>query len=319
MPLEVLVPFLAVFVGAALLFLALWLLVASRLARRREHLTHRLGEEGEPGLAFDESVLGGRPRGVGERVDRAFEEMITRTGLDLDGAVALAVILFSGVLLAAVVFVWRYEEEPWLAIPAFLLGAAVPLAFFWWKQRRWRRTLQSQLPDAFFLLARSLRAGRSIDQAIRLVGQQGVVPLAREFARMDRQLTLGLSLGQVLQIAAARLRLLDFNIFASVLSLHRATGGNLPSILDRLAASTRDRNQFEGQYRAATVLGRYSAGFIIALVGVLLIYLFFFQRQWAVQFLDTSQGYVGLVMFLTAMALEAAGLLLLFWFLKHDY
>ncbi len=75
------------------------------------------------------------------------------------------------------------------------------------------------------------------------------------------------------------------------MSLHRTTGGNLPALLDRLAAATRDRNQFEGQYRAATVLGRYSAGFILFMVGVILVILFFFHRDFAMRFFEVSPWY----------------------------
>ena len=113
--------------------------------------------------------------------------------------------------------------------------------------------------------------------------------------------------------------LVDFNVFASVLSLHRSTGGNLPIILDRLAAATRDRNQFEGQYRAATVLGRYSAAFIIFMVLVILVFLSFFQRDWFLRFFDVSLGYTGLMLFLSAITLEVLGGLLLYWFMKRDY
>src|SRR5262249_12833492 len=180
----------------------------------------------------------------------------------------------------------------------------------------WQRTLQDQLPDALFLLARSMRAGRSIDQAIQLVGEQGVPPLSKEFQRMHRQLELGLPLHQTVQSTADRAGLLDFNIFASVVGLHRTTGGNLPVLLDRLAASTRDRNQFQKQYRAATVLGRYSAGFIAFLVGVILIYLFFFQREWAMRFFESGTG---IILFTTAILLEIGGGLLLLWLLRYEY
>ena len=125
-----------------------------------------------------------------------------------------------------------------------------------------------------------------------------------------------MSLSQVVQSAAARIGLVDFSVFASVLSLHRTTGGSLPVLLDRLATTTRDRNQFRRQYRAATVLGRYSAAFIVSLVAVILIWLFFFHREWAVMFFETGTGYA---LFFGAMALEVLGAVLLFWFLRYEY
>jgi tight adherence protein B len=315
MPQETLIPFIAIFGGVALAFLATWMIVAAIMNRRREETRRRMAGDSEPALTMAPPP----PTTLGKRVDVGFQNMIERTGLDLDTSLALGIILFFGVVLAAVVFVWRYDEEPWLAIPAFFVGAAVPLVFFLWRQRVWRRRLQDQLPDALYLLARSVRAGRSVDQAFQLIGDQGVPPLSREFARMHRQMELGLSLSQVLQATARRLGLVDFNVFASVLSLHRTTGGNLPIILDRLAAATRDRNQFEGQYRAATVLGRYSAAFIVSLAVFIMLYLFFFQRDYMMRFFDISQTYTGIILFCTAMALEVLGILVLFWFLKYDY
>ena len=201
-------------------------------------------------------------------------------------------------------------------MPAFALGAAIPLGFFLWRQRSWRRTLREQLPDAFYLLARSLRSGRSIEQGFQQVGVQGAPPLSQDFARMSRQLELGLALGPVLQNTARRIELVDFNVFASVLNLHRTTGGNLPAVLDRLAAMARDQNQFDRQYQAATVLGRYSAAFIGVMVAFILFYLFFFQRDWAAAFFETT---LGICLFAAALALEVIGAALLYWFMRRNY
>src|SRR5262249_49528603 len=316
MPQESMLPFMMVFTGIAVLVLFVWLVVTSIVGRRREEFKRRMAkDDSDASLTLIELP----PTTLSGRMDRGFARMIERTGLEMDTTLALGIILLFGVVFGAAAFVWRFEEEPWVAIPAFFLGCAIPLVFFAWRQRVWRRTMQNQLPDALYLLARSVRAGRSIDQAIQLVGEAGVQPLAREFSRMHRQLELGLSLSQTLQIAANRIRLIDFNVFASVLSLHRGTGGNLPTILDRVAAATRDRNQFEGQYRAATVLGRYSAIFIVSLACFIIFYLFFFQREWAMKFFDTRYSYTGIYLFFGAIALELLGGIILIWMLRHDY
>ena len=282
-----LIVFLLIFAGTSLVVLLGWALIAWMAERWSEHIQQRLAAaDAEVNAVIDDRLS----VSWANRFDRWFERMVFRADLEINASAALAVIFLSGIFLAVVVFVWRYETEAWLAVPAFCLGAAVPLIFFLWRQQAWRRILQHQLPDAFFLLARSIRAGRSVDQAFRLLGEHSTPPLAREFARMHRQLELGLSLSQVLGSAADRLGLVDFNVFASVLGLHRTTGGNLPALLDRLASSTRDHNQFEGQYRAATVLGRYSAAFILLMVGIILIHLFFFQRNWAARFFTVAYG-----------------------------
>jgi tight adherence protein B len=312
---EDLTPFMAAFGGFAVVALLVYLAVNAIVMRRRERFQQRVAADSDASLTLIQLP----PTTISGKIDNAFTRMVERTGLDMDNAFAIGIILMFGVMLGVATLIWQWEELPWAAIPAFFIGCAIPLVFFMYRARVWRRTMQNQLPDALYLLARAVRAGRSVDQAVQLVGEGSAQPLAREFARIHRQLELGLSLGQALQITANRIGIVDFNVLAAVLALHRGTGGNLPTFLDRLAATVRDRNQFEGQYRAATLIGRYSSIIIISLVCFILFYLFFFQREWAMKFFDTSYSYNGLVLFCIAMALEIIGAAVLIWFLRHDY
>jgi tight adherence protein B len=307
---------LAVFAATAIVFILIWWFVSLYLGNRRKQFERRIRpqEDSDPTILLDDML---EARGSWwQRFRRDTSERLARTELGLEFVEALAIVLFSGVVLAAIVFFWRYEaEESWMAFPAFFLGAAIPLIFFLWKQRTWRIRMQDQLPDMLFLLARSLRAGMSIDQAIQVLGEHGVAPLSREFARMHRQLDLGLALNQVLHHSAERIRLTDFSVFASVLSLHRSTGGNLPIIMDRLAQTTRDHNQLRGHHRAATALSRFGITVISALGIVLVIYMWFGLRDLAIKWFDSTTG---LTMFGIAMGLILLGLFLFFAMLRSE-
>ena len=178
MPFNVLLPFLAVFGFTALAVLAVWLFVSWRIERRRKFLEHRMGTEASDEVSF---IVPPDPSTWSGRFDRGFQRLIERTRLDLDPLSSSGVVLLVGVITAGIIFIWRMEEEPWLALPAFIVGAAAALGFFVWRNRTWRRALRNQLPDALFLLARALRAGRSLEQAFELVGEQGVAPISKEF------------------------------------------------------------------------------------------------------------------------------------------
>jgi tight adherence protein B len=305
---------LAVFAATAMAFGAVWILMSWWVGRRRQLLERRMRPaESDHTILLDDMLAN---RGSLAWWNRRVKERLERADMQFTPAEAVAITLFCGALLAAGVYFWRYDQESsWEAIPAFFVGAAVPLAFFWWRQRVWRRKLQDQLPDMIFLLARSLRAGMSMDQAVGVLGEHGVAPLSREFARMHRQLELGLALPQVLQATADRIRLVDFSVFASVLSLHRATGGNLPVIMDRLAHTTREHNQLRGHYRTTTALGRASSIIVIILLFAMLFYLWFFQRDMANHYFETG---LGLGLFLAAIALEVLGMGLLFYFWQKE-
>jgi tight adherence protein B len=307
---------LAVFTGTALMFAAIWIFVSWWMQRSRSRTERLQSGDSDPTLSLDNVYAHGGATTWWGSVRRVFSERLERTELGMSLPEAAAIVLFCGVILAAIFFFWRYEaDESWMAIPAFIVGAALPLGYFIMRQRAWRRKMQDQLPDTLFLMARSLRAGLSIDQAVGVIGEHGVAPMSREFNRMHRQLELGLALNQVLRLTADRLRLVDFSVFASVLSLHRTTGGNLALLMDRLAHTTRDHNQLRGHYRAATSLGRYGNIILFLMAGGLIAYLGFFQRDLAANYFDTTAG---IILFAIGLSLLLGALVVLYFLVRRD-
>ncbi len=240
--------------------------------------------------------------------------------LGLSAGEIAALIVLAGAVLAALVYFWRQGSDEtarqgWLAVPAFFVGSGVALWLFGLRQAGWRRRMQDQLPDMIFLMARSLRAGLSLDQSIGLLGTQGPQPLSGEFRRMHSQLDMGLALPQVLQSASRRIRLTDFNVLASVLGLYRTTGGNLAAVMDRLARITRDHNQLRSYWRTTTALGRVTVPIAIALVLLVLFYLVFYQEEFAARYVNNPAG---LTLFLVAGGLILAGIGLLFVLMRDQ-
>jgi tight adherence protein B len=299
--------------GVAGVFLSVFLLVRFITERRRAREKRRF-----KGNLEDSGVLvrngGPRPTKVSDRMDHAFEDMVERADLGMNTEQALGLIALCGVIVGAALYLWR--EQVGLAVGGLLVGMLVPLGIFWYYQSRHRRKMQEQLPDAIYLIARSLRAGVSLEESFRLVGEEGMKPLAGEFKRCAASLGLGLPLATALQMMAERVRLLDFNAFVSTLTFHQSTGGNLPLMLDRLAASTRDHNQFRGQFFAATAQGRItSIALALAVPGFVVGYLLF-QPDHVQAFMNDSRGWIVLAV---CFILEAIGCVWIYKMLKVDY
>ncbi len=202
----------------------------------------------------------------------------------------MAFIALTGVALFTALYLWR--EELWLSILGLVVGLSIPLAVLWYLQSRYLNRLQQQLPDAIFLLARSLRAGLSFEQALDLVGEQGTMPLAAEFRRANGQIRLGLTIPSALLAMAQRVPLLDMNLLVSISTYYQSTGGNLPLLLDRLAAGARDRNQFRGQFFAATAQGRVTAVFLGLAPLVMLVGYALFEPEHVQTFFKSANGWL---------------------------
>ncbi|MER3414824.1 MAG: hypothetical protein C4297_01230 [Gemmataceae bacterium] len=254
-----------------------------------------------------------RPPTLARRLDRGFEYLIHATALPLQADHALGLMALAGSAGALAMYLWQ-ETLP-AAATGLVVGLAVPMLLFLGLRGRWQRQVQEELPDVFFSFARALRAGLTVEQSIALLGQQGG-PLAGEFRRCAEHLELGLSAPTALQTVAERLRLPDFNFFVSLVTLHRTTGGNLALLVDRLAASCRDRNQYRGYFRAATALGRLSAAFLaLAVPGVVALY-WITDPSYAARFFESS---LGMTLLGSALLLELVGGLWMYFLLKVEY
>ena len=169
---------------------------------------------------------------------------------------------------------------PALQNPIILLVGAV-VGFFlprWYVRRRQGKRINQfnkQLPDTITLVANALRAGSSFLQAIELVVREARPPISTEFARVIREVNLGLPFEQALENLVRRVRSEDLELMVTAISIQYSVGGNLAEILDSIAYTIRERVRIKGEIRTLTAQQRmsgYVVGFLpIALVGFLVV------------------------------------------------
>ncbi len=162
---------------------------------------------------------------------------------------------------------------------AWLIGALIGfmLPKFWLNRRKNGRlkSFNKQLPDTITLIANALRAGSSFLQAIELVVRESRPPISTEFARVIREVNLGLPFDQALENMVRRVRSDDLELMATAISIQHNVGGNLAEILDSIAYTIRERVRIKGEIQTLTAqqrLSGYVVGFLpIGLAGFLFI------------------------------------------------
>jgi len=287
-----------------------------------------LGDGGESGVHGD-SVYGSgillrgaevtltpadQPNGVFDRFDRWFERAVRWSGLGASPTGAVALMCLLAVAVGAALDLW--QGRLWLTVAGAMLGLMLPLIAIAVLQGRHRRTLQNQLPDALYLMSSALRSGQTIEQAIDLYAQRGNRPLADEFRHTSGLLRLGWSPTAALQATAPRVGLLDFNLLASTVGLYTQTGGNLALMMDRLAASVRDRNQFRGQFAAQTAQARIVAIFLGGAAPLFLIAYALFEPDYVQTFFASARGWLTVCV---CLLMEVIGVIWVWKLLKIDY
>ncbi len=182
---------------------------------------------------------------------------------------ALAGLPLAAFLLSPIVSVLA-SPIAWVA--ALVLGYWLPK--FWLNRRKSNRlkAFNTGLSDTIMLLANALRAGSSFLQAVEMVVRETRPPISTEFARVIREVNLGLPLDEALANLQRRVRSDDLDLMTTAIAIHHTVGGNLAEILDSIAFTIRERVRIKGEIRTLTAQQRMS-GYVVGFLPVALVIL----------------------------------------------
>ena len=188
---------------------------------------------------------------------------------------------------------------PALQNPILLLVGAI-VGFFlprWYVHRRQGKRINQfnkQLPDTITLIANALRAGSSFLQAIELVVREARPPISTEFARVIREVNLGLPFEQALENLVRRVRSEDLELMVTAIAIQYTVGGNLAEILDSIAYTIRERVRIKGEIRTLTAQQRMS-GYVVAFLPIALVgFLSIIAPSFMQPMLDPAVNFLGI-------------------------
>jgi tight adherence protein B len=119
-----------------------------------------------------------------------------------------------------------------------------------------------QLADAARAIAAGSRAGGSIEHALDHAATESPEPLATDVRGVVSAISLGVPVGEALESWAAASGSDDVRLLVGALELHRRSGGDLPFMLDGIAATLRDRRAAAREVRALTAQARLSGAIV---------------------------------------------------------
>jgi tight adherence protein B len=163
---------------------------------------------------------------------------------------------------------------------AAILAALVPLVYVQWKSKARQDSYLKQLPNAFDLMARVIRAGQSVPQALQAVADAFEGPLASGFQACLQKQNLGMRPEAAFQTMADASGIVEMRIFAMAMVIQRQTGGNLSEVLERLSGLVRARLKLRQQIRTLTAEGRLQGATLVVLPFLVFVVLLFVNRAY---------------------------------------
>ena len=272
-PLMILLPILA---GASILLLFLGL---SRVLGSRSRVITRLGDV--TAVASEDAVekpsSGERPvPEVVVSLDRAIagQSFAKRVATDLARAnlkltVVEYMLLSTAIIAVGIVAGAVVMRTLWIigAVAGGILGFLLPRMFLGFRQTRRLNAFNDQLGDTITLLANSLRSGYSLLQSMEMVARELPAPMSEEFARVTREIGLGLSNEEALNNLYRRIQSDDLDMMITAINIHHEVGGNLSEILDTIGHTIRERVRIKGEIRTLTAMARYS-GYLVSVLPI---------------------------------------------------
>jgi tight adherence protein B len=146
-----------------------------------------------------------------------------------------------------------------------LIGGLLPSLFVRIMARRRLNLFEAQLPETLITLAASLKAGHAFNSALASVVKEGAEPTSKELARVAQEIQLGMTSEAALEAMARRMNSTNFGFVVMAVNIQRTVGGSLAEILDMVADTVRQRQQFSRKVKALTAQGRMSAYVLLAM------------------------------------------------------
>jgi tight adherence protein B len=288
---------LAVLIGVFMLGAALF--VALRADRRRESREQHLRavvavgpREVEPTLSLRRPLTraGVRDFFLLSALWARLEAEVAATGERLGlPHLAAAGLVAAGAAIGFAAGIMGYG--PGVAVPvgiaAGVAGAALLLRL---AQNRYQNQFLDAFPDALDLIARAVRAGLPVYDAMQVAGREVRPPVGPELHRTLEEMRIGIDVDDAMQHTADRIRVPDFRFFVVALKLQRRTGGSLAEILANLSSIIRRRKEIRLKARALTSEAKASAAVLGLLPVVLGALLFFLNYDLMAPLLSDPRG-----------------------------
>ncbi len=190
-----------------------------------------------------------------ERQKRRFSPDVGNVKFEMGVIYAVAILV-----LFALLYVFR--TYPWVALVLWGVLLLGPGMYINWKWAKRLKKIEEQMPQAITSLSTAVASGLTLVQGIERLGERAEEPVRTEFALMANQWRAGSDVMTVIEEAKRRLKLPNFSIFASTITVNQTMGGNVVETLDRLAHSLEEIAQMQHEVYTATAEGRQNIKFL---------------------------------------------------------
>ena len=177
----------------------------------------------------------------------------------------------------------------------FVLGFFVLDIYLFAKYKVFRWTLENDFIAAITIMNNSFKSGRSITQAIEIVGQEVGGVIGSEFKRMNLELIYGLDIEQVFKRFAKRVQLEEANYLTASLTILNKTGGDIIKVFSSIERSLFDKRKLRLELKSLTSGSRIIVYVLLAIPFFFILVISLINPGYFLPFITTDIGRILLI------------------------
>ena len=172
----------------------------------------------------------------------------------------------------------------------FILGFFVLDIYLFARYKVFRWTIENDFVAAITIMNNSFKSGRSITQAIEIVGSEVNGVIGNEFKRMNLELQYGLDIEDVFKRFAKRVELEEANYLTASLTILNKTGGDIIKVFSTIERSLFDKRKLRLELKSLTSGSRIIIYILLAIPFFFILVISLINPGYFLPFITTDIG-----------------------------
>lgn len=216
-----------------------------------------------------------------------------------DLPITLEELLVIKIILSIILALLSYalSRSTILTFIAFSFTWVIPRFIIESRKKERVKLFNYQLNEGVMIISNSLKAGYSFMQSVSVVVEETSDPFSKEFKKLLKEMSLGISEEDALRNLMSRMDSEDLKLIMNAILIQKDIGGNLSEILDNIGETIRERQKIQNELKTLTAQGKLS-GMIVMLIPIFLgVIIYTFNKEYMILLFTTPIG-----LFMLAMA-----------------
>ena len=165
------------------------------------------------------------------------------------------------------------------------------------KYKVFRSKLENDFLSAIIVMNNAFKSGRSISQAIDIVGDEVAGVIGREFKKMALELSYGLGIDVIFKRFSERVKLEEVSYLTASLTILNKTGGNITEVFDAIEKNLFNKKKLRLELKSLTGSSKIIVTLLLAVPFLFVLFVTMINPTYFLPFFTTKLG-IALLMFI---------------------